>query len=889
MRVLAPQPARSASLLWIMTASGLDLFHSKNETFEHVYTDRELPNCFFKINEDSLLVGTERGLVEITRRNGEYIVNPIKSSPKVPVLNIQKDNKGNLWLRTNKGLLYHDRTNGIWLEFDDSDGIKHTAHYYSKLHVAKSGRLIAVDRDGISFFDPQNLHISHKKTFPQIIRLSVNNEAPTIGTVTRETFLIPFSISTLTELTLDHVHNHFTLEFAAMQMTAPEKNLYRHMLEGYDPDWIETDYKDRTATYTNLPAGTYTFRVKASNHHGVWSDNERTLKVIILPPPWRTWWAYTGYGLLVAGLLVWARRNIVQRERLKANLRLEQLEREKEHFELEKAKEVDKVKTSFFTNISHEFRTPLTLIKGPVQNMIEQFVHGQNEIDRARIAEQLKLVQRNSDHLLKLINQLLDLARLESGTLKVERSEGDLNSFINAVGSTFASLARQKNIQFTVELPEQRYTGVFDKDKVETILINLINNALKFTPSSGSVVVTARVTRDPDTLTLRVRDTGIGIPPEHQSKIFERFHQVSESHKEVGTGIGLALVRELVVLMNGNISVTSEVGKGSEFVAQLPVQIIEGVGNALVAEEAQLSPGTDPLPATPDSQTSTADREAHAGKPYVLVVEDNTDLRHFIIDALGREFNFLEAENGVMGLLIAGAEVPDLIISDVMMPEMDGVTMTGKIKKDIRTSHIPLILLTAKSTEDSKLHGLESGADDYLTKPFNKSELLLKVRNAIGRQFKLREKLRAELMSTAPPVEVLSADEQFLNKVKETILNRLSDEQLSVESLAEEIGLSRVQLYRKITALTGLSVNELIRKLRLQKASQLLAQKWGPVSQVAYEVGFSNLSYCHPNTPQPNPEQTIIHQLRKKRPPLMQVLDGCNTGITKCNARVIPL
>ena len=518
---------------------------------------------------------------------------------------------------------------------------------------------------------------------------------------------------------------------------------------------------------------------------------------------------------------------------------------------MEKAKEVDRVKTSFFTNISHEFRTPLTLIKGPVTAMLEESSNNPKTKDR------LKLIQRNADLLLRLINQLLDLAKLETGTLKEEKSEGELNSFIAAITNSFSSFAAQKNITISTELPPTRNTALFDKDKLETILINLINNAIKFTPADGKVIVSAALTPSPEgergevstgqtSLIITVSDTGIGIPLDQQSKIFERFHQVSEAHKEVGTGIGLSLVKELVALMGGTITVSSEVGKGSEFTVSMPIELAAGFKLQATSPE-DLTFETEPshIDRTASSLQPAASSpdEDITVKPHVLVVEDNSDLRAFIIDSLGPEFHFLQAENGKIGLDIATHEIPDLIISDVMMPEMDGMEMTQKVKTDIRTSHIPLILLTAKSTEESKLSGLQSGADDYLTKPFNRQELLLKVRNGVARQQKLREKLRAELMSEGPRVEVMSADEQFLNNVKEKILERLSDEQLSVESLAEDIGMSRVQLYRKVSGLTGIAVNELIRKLRLQRAAQLLQQSWGPVSQVAYEVGFSNLSY----------------------------------------------
>ena len=860
----------SKNSFWVVQSDrGVYLF--QNEALTLVTKTRG--NVIFRAGDGTLYLGGAGGLY-VSEEGAKYNFNPVPLWNESDISDIQEDNLGRLWLLTDKSsvVCYHPKEKWA-IEFGKNDGFEHAGNY---MHKAADGTMLIRDADGVTRFDPSQLQISRAKTYPALTNLLVNNQPPDVGTVAnrKDAFVIPHDIGVLKELVIDYQHNNFTIEFAAMEIISPQKNLYRHMLVGFDKDWIETDYKNRTATYTNLPAGDYTFRIKASNHHGIWSDQERTLKVVVLPPPWKTAWAYTGYGILLLGVLYAARRNIVQRERLKSNLRLE-------HVELEKAKEVDRVKTSFFTNISHEFRTPLTLIKGPVQNLLEEFA------DNPKVRDRLKLVERNSDLLLRLINQLLDLAKLESGSLKVEKTEGELNSFIRAIASSFESFARQKNISIEVDVPANKCTAFFDKDKLETILINLINNAIKFTPAGGSVTVSVDLTpastasqRAPspeerggvfdssvgaDSLSpisngdapspmervgvrLIVKDTGIGIPEEQQTKIFERFHQVSEAHKEVGTGIGLSLVKELVALMGGEIAVQSEVGKGSEFKVALPIEITSRQTTpSLPTGQAggQTTPVeiVDSVKGISNVERPMLNDEVVSTKPHVLVVEDNADLRAFIIDSLGTEFHFLEAENGKIGLDVATREIPDLIISDVMMPEMDGITMAGKIKNDKHTNHIPLILLTAKSSEDSKLSGLQSGADDYLTKPFNKNELLLKVRNGVNRQAKLREKLRAELMSTAPRTEVLSADEQFLNDVKEGILKRLSDEQLSVESLAEDIGMSRVQLYRKITGLTGMSVNELIRKLRLQRAAQLLQQKWGPVSQVAYEVGFSNLSY----------------------------------------------
>jgi signal transduction histidine kinase/DNA-binding response OmpR family regulator len=834
--------------LFIVTDITVDRF--KNNRFEPVFKNMATPQSIFKASNGYIYITTSVGLYHLEPKDDKYDIKKDSLVGNYEALLINGDDLGRIWISNGNELVCYDPNAQSVIRFDSRDGLE-----FNKIGIFKSntGRLVTLGmKKGISIFDPAKLKISKNKIIPVLTNIMINNKPALVGNGSSDEtkFYVPKHISMLDKLVIDYLHNNFSIEFAALEFTSPERNRYRHKLEGYDEGWIESDYKNRIATYTNLPFGEYTFRVKASNHHGLWSGNESSLKIIVLPPPWRTWWAYTGYGLTVAGLLVWARRNIVQRERLKASLQLEQVEREKEHFELEKAKEVDKLKTSFFTNISHEFRTPLTLIKGPVQTLLEEFA------DNAKVQERLKLVHRNSDLLLKLINQLMDLAKLESGTMKIEKSKGNINTFINAIASSFQSFAGQKQISIHIEVPSTSYEAIFDKDKLETILINLINNAIKFTPAGGSVTVQAEVSQPPVTshqqLILKVKDTGIGIPPEHQSKIFERFHQVSEANKEVGTGIGLSLVKELVALMEGNISVKSAEGIGSEFTIELPIELLPEhevtplfTGNQYSVISSELPPPiTDHrLPITDHQLPITPQESEIQSKPQVLVVEDNHDLRAFIIDCLGDEFNFLQAENGKIGLTLATEEIPDMIISDVMMPEMDGITMAEKIKNDIRTSHIPLILLTAKSSEDAKLQGLQSGADDYLTKPFNKHELLLKVRNGVSRQLKLRERLRAELMSTVPKAEVPSADEQFLNKVKEGILARLSDEQLSVESLAEDMSMSRVQLYRKITALTGLSANELIRKLRLQKAAQLLQQKWGPVSQVAYEVGFSNLSY----------------------------------------------
>ena len=457
---------------------------------------------------------------------------------------------------------------------------------------------------------------------------------------------------------------------------------------------------------------------------------------------------------------------------------------------------------------------------------------------------QLDLILLNSNRLLRLVNQVLDLSKLESGGLKKEISEEEIFSFLKMVIGHFALLSLQKRISLNHNFPNQSVIARFDKDKLEKIISNLIFNALKFTPENGRILITVRLSGGDSVthlhrLLIDIKDSGVGIPQDQIERIFERFFQVKEGdNQNVGAGIGLALSKELAEFLGGTLSVVSATSSGSSFTLTLPVEVVDIQENVAVNATASISRTIQE-----EFHEENGKNNGHDAKPLLLVVEDHIDLRKFICTCLGDEYEFLEAGNGKEGLQLATDQLPSLVLSDVMMPEMDGVEMCNKIKQDHRTNHIPVILLTAKASNESKLHGLDMGADDYLIKPFNKDELIFKIRNQILSQKRMQEKIRLELLSGSSIVNAVSVDEKFIARVKEIIEKRMSDEKLGVEALAEEIGLSRVQLYRKITALTGISVNDFIRKLRLQKAAQLLSQNAGSIADVAYEVGFSNPSY----------------------------------------------
>jgi signal transduction histidine kinase/ligand-binding sensor domain-containing protein/DNA-binding response OmpR family regulator len=624
-----------------------------------------------------------------------------------------------------------------------------------------------------------------------------------------------FSSSYLERVSLPYEENVFSVEFAALDFHNPKANQYAYMLEGFDNDWIYCGTR-RFITYTNLDPGDYTLRVKGSNSDGVWNDEGTSLSLRIAPPFYRTWWAYMTYFLALVGLLLWGLRAVVNRERLLAQVAIEKKENQT-------LQELDTLKNKFFANITHEFRTPLTLIQGPTDRLMEKASDGESR-------QLLNLIRNNSTRLLSLINQLLDFARFDAREMKLNIAPVRTTVFLRTIIAQFSSHASSKNIQLITTLPENLPQLNTDGEKIETILSNLISNALKFTPSGGAVEV--RASWKTGILQMVVKDSGRGIPHEKIKFIFDRFYQVESAIGDYteGTGIGLALVKEYIGLLKGTIEVESEVGKGTTFSVSIPAALANA-DDGIEKSTAEVLP---------------IDLEEGSGdslQPLLLLVEDNEDLRFFIRNCLGGQYNYLEAKNGREGLALARHHVPDLIVSDLMMPEMDGIALCAAIRKDKRTDHIPFVMLTAKAGDESKIEGLRSGADDYLIKPFNKTELVLKIQNLIILRERLQMSIKNRLLSKSDQIEVTSLEDQFILKVRNFIEQHLADETLTVEKLASEVGLSREQCYRKILAISGLSPSALIRSLRLQRAGQLLASRWGPVSQVAYEVGFSNLSH----------------------------------------------
>nr|WP_233454891.1 hybrid sensor histidine kinase/response regulator transcription factor [Hymenobacter negativus] len=656
---------------------------------------------------------------------------------------------------------------------------------------------------------------------------------------------------------LPHRLNYLTFDYGATSLTTPGRVRYQYRLAGFEQPWNGPSAA-RSATYTNLPPGDYQFEVRAANEDGLWSPQPAVFAFSVQPPWWRTWWAYLLYTSGFACIMYGVRAYTRDRERERAD---RQLERQA----LQHLQELDRVKTDFFTNVSHEFRTPLTLILGPAE------VLATDPADPA-VRRQGGLVLRNARKLLTLINQLLDLSKLEAGALHLALAPGDVAMAVRQLVSSFAVLADSRHIVLECQVPAQPVPLVFDAGKLDEILTNLVANALHFTPANGLVTVT--VTEVPATaaapngiVSIAVQDTGPGIAAEDLPYLFDRFFQARSPGSEArptGTGIGLALVRELTVLHGGTVAVASQPGVGSTFTVQLPHGLpIESVHEALppIAGATTQGPAYPEEPSSHifDKQGFDISAQSASERDLVLIIEDNDEVREFIRTTLAPAgYRLLLATTGDAGLALARAEVPDLVVSDVMMPGLDGYQVCAQLKADVATSHIPVVLLTAKSGPDAKLEGLETGADSFLAKPFNPRELRAQVRNLLA----LRRQVQAHFAAVAPAMPItaplaslepeqaaahaaaaagqLSLDQDFLRRVSESMLRHLADESFGVDELGADIGLSRTQVHRKLKALTGQSPGERLRTTRLNRALVLLQAQVGTVAEVAYQVGFGS-------------------------------------------------
>lgn len=838
--------------IWAATEAGIARLNSDTDVFTHLLPS-ETPSPKH-LNDISVmtLYEDQEGIVWIgTRMGGLNRFDPSSNTfthfttreglPSNTIFSIVGDDKGALWLGTNKGISHFTPEDRSFQNFDVSDGLP--SSFAGVGFFSSSGKLLFGTDNGFVIFNPDS--IQDNTTVPPVYITGFQ--------VMDEERAVPAE-----PIELAHDENFLSFDFVALNYDAPEKNQYAYMLEGVDKDWVYSDTR-RFASYTNLDPGEYTFRVKASNNDGIWNEEGSFLHITILPPWWQTSWAYALYAILGLSFLYSLRQYTVKRERLKHELSIQRMEAEKMH-------EVDQLKSRFFANISHEFRTPLTLLLGPLDKLMAEPAYAQER-------SLFSMMQRNAQRLLHLINQLLDLSRLEAGRMKADVKAGAIVPFLKSIGLSFTPLAERQQISYHFQYPNDHPVVYFDADKLEKIITNLLSNAFKFTPTGGCITFSAQLhaaeksittpvqkpqdAADLSLLELKVEDSGVGMTEEQLAHVFHRFYQADDSQQGIeGSGIGLSLVRELVELYGGEVTATSKAGEGSCFTVKLPLwqasfaeiivdqqttangkeQLLPSAASGYESNGKSIDEDTPPDGAAPEEAPLD-------GAPLILIVEDNADVRAFIRENLQAVYQLMEAADGVQGYQQATEQIPDLILSDVMMPKMDGVELCAKLKADEKTAHIPVILLTAKASGGDKIEGLKTGADDYIIKPFKADELLVRIKNLIESRKKLREQFSREITLQPRSVKVSSADERFLLRLMEIMEEHMADFTFGVEALGKALGMSRVQLYRKLKALTNQSPGDFIRMMRLKRAAELLAQDSGSIAEVAYAVGFNDPSY----------------------------------------------
>jgi signal transduction histidine kinase/DNA-binding response OmpR family regulator len=740
-----------------------------------------------------------------------------------------EDTAGNLWFSTPNGLtqmiIKNSFSSGVtFRNYTEADGLQSKLFNDNAALKTRAGELIFGGPHGFNIFRPEEIALNNRK--PKVILSDFQLFNKSIRPLEHIDghIILDKSVVEQPSIVLPSSKNVFSIEFGVLNFIQPENNIYRYKLEGFNDRWLEADSKSRKVTFTNLNAGDYIFRVIAANNDGVWNEEGASLKIKVLPPFWKSDTAVVLYIWGVVVFLLVIRRIIQERERMKYAV-------EQERERAIRARELDDMKTRFFTNVSHEFRTPLSLILSPLETLIVQT----HDKEQKRYFE---LMRRNGKRLLNLVNQLLDFRKLEVYDIKLHPVQGDIIAFIRDTVWSFSDLSVKKNIRLQFSSPITSLQTAFDHDKLEKILFNLLSNAFKFTLAHGEVSVSLNLSEGGQEkfLEIKVADTGIGISPENKEQIFERFFQndLPRTIANQGSGIGLSIAKEFVQIHRGTIQVDSEPGKGTCFTIRLPLAEIGRVSKQTSLDITMIEP---------PNEVTVSQHTVSNNKPVVLLVEDNDDFRFYLKDNLKREYYILEAETGEEGWNKILSNQPDVVVSDIMMPGISGVELCLKLKTHEKLGHTPIILLTARAADSDRLEGIESGADDYIEKPFNFQILESRIRNLISQREHLKQALTKKLGIHITELNVTSRDEQFLQKIVDVIEKNVSNPELNVEDLCQQLGVSRSVFYKKVHALTGMSPMEFTRHIRMQHAAQLLEKSQLSISQVAYQVGFNNPRY----------------------------------------------
>ena len=785
-----------------------------------------------------------------TDAQGRDVVHSFAADlPETDVESLLTDEMGNLWVGGTGLYRFTPATRQV-VRYDVSDGLQSNAFKIGAADRAADGTLYFGGINGITYFQPAAIQANPYPPLVQLTGLRIGDEPVAVGQALHGRVLLPRPLTQPQVLTIQPTENDFAVDFVALDYTNPQKNHYAYRLLGYHPAWVRPGPGQRTASFANLPPGRYTFEVKADNGEGVWSKAPATMQFEVLAPWHKTSWAYALYALALLGTVVLYRRVEMRQQRLQSQLSLEQ-------FQVEKEKELSGLKLSFFTNVSHELRTPLTLILGPM----EELIGARGPVTGLR--DKLLLMHQQTRKLLDLVNQLLDFRKVESGHVPLRASYGDALHLVGEVYGMFAQKAIERHLTYVLDVPNEEVPLYFDRSKLEIILTNLLANAFKYTPEGGQVTVAATVVGTPggeavfdrsgeptgNYLEISILDTGTGIAAAELPHLFDPYYQASHTDtlRMSGTGIGLSLVKQFAERHHGSIQVSSQPGQGSAFRLRLPfgqahltpadilpIETVEDDPDAALLLTEELLTEAQPL---------TNDPLTLATLPRLLVVEDNDEVREYLRQVFAPDFEVLLAADGVEGWELALSELPAIVVSDVMMPRSDGLELCRRLKEHPKTSHVPVLLLTARTAALHEVEGFDLGADDYVSKPFNPQVLHAKVLALLRNRRQLRKYYQRQLLLEPSEVLIPDADQAFLAQAMRVVEDQLTNPALGVGMLADALAMTQSTLYRRLKAITDQSTVEFIRDVRMKRAAQLLATSQLRVAEVAFEVGIENVKY----------------------------------------------
>ena len=830
--------------IWVGTEGGglnilsLDKNHFpyKNTIYRTKDNKNSISNNYirsiYKQNNNTFWIGTYEGLNKVVRNNinNKLVFTTLTQKEGLPnnlIQSITEDNDHNLWIGSNGGLTKLNPNNLELNNYDISDGLQSNEFSEHTCYRSKNGELFFGGINGINSFFPNAIKKTNVLPQISITDFYLFNEKIEPETEIKGITILEKPIFLTEKLSLKPSQNNIRFGFSAMIFTSPQKVKYAYKLDGYDKEWIITDAQRRSATYMNLPYGNYSFMVKATNGDGEWNENIKQIDIHISTPFYLTWFAFLIYIILIATAFYYLTRYSIIKITTKKQI---EIDIEHNNFLLE----LDKIRTRFFINISHDLRTPLTLILGP----LEQIIKGKNIPEEFK--NQINVVHKNAFKLKYLIEQLLDFRKHEVGKLNVSFSKVDFNKFILEEINYFDLMLKEKKLEISYAYHLEKEEIYIDRDKTSKIIFNLLSNAIKFT-NAGKISITIENATLSDTsryfAKISIIDTGIGIEIDKIEHVFDRFYNESSAENDSSYGIGLSHCKDLIEAMNGHIKVESEKGVGSTFNVYLP--IIENM------EEEEKSDASTILNSSAivyeESTVNEEQIKKTQSKYTILIADDNDDLRDYIKSCLIDDYNIIETENGAIGYNLALRNLPDLIISDIVMPVMDGITFCEKIKSNLETSHIPVILLTARTDNDIKFKGLEIGADDYISKPFDIDYLNVKVKSLIASRENLRNLFQKNIKIEPSKVTVTSLDEKFINTLLVEIEKGIPNPDFTIDFLEKEMGMSHSKFYRKVKNLTGQSGKELLQEMRLKRAVQLITDnKKISVADLADMVGFSD-------------------------------------------------